>query len=160
MGHRTVKHFTGAVALFAASTMPVFAQGEVTLYTTREAGLVQPLLTAFTATTGTKVNTVFVKDGLLERVKAEGARSPADVLMTVDIGNLMDLVEGGVTQPVASPALNSAIPANLRGADGQWFFGGTHYYLSTGNWISAAAARLPRRCVSPVASSNCASPIT
>lgn len=121
MGQRTVMHFTGAVALFAASALPAFAQGEVTLYTTREAGLVQPLLTAFTATTGTKVNTVFVKDGLLERVKAEGARSPADVLMTVDIGNLMDLVEGGVTQPVVSPALNSAIPANLRGADGQWF---------------------------------------
>jgi len=64
---------------------------------------------------------VFVKDGLLERVKAEGARSPADVLMTVDIGALMDLVDGGVTQPVKSPALESAIPANLRGADGQWF---------------------------------------
>ena len=110
------------IAAAAALTFPAHAQqGEVTLYTTREAALVQPLLTAFTAQSGVKVNTVFVKDGLLERVKAEGARSPADVLMTVDIGNLVDLVEGGVTQPVKSAALDAAVPANLRGADGQWY---------------------------------------
>ena len=116
----------GALAAIAAASvtaaLPAHAQqGEVTLYTTREAGLIQPLLTAFTAQSGVKVNTVFVKDGLLERVKAEGARSPADVLMTVDIGNLVDLVEGGVTQPVKTPALDAAVPANLRGADGQWY---------------------------------------
>jgi iron(III) transport system substrate-binding protein len=61
-----------------------------------------------------------MKDGLLERVKAEGARSPADVLMTVDVGNLLDLVDGGVTQPLKSAAVEAAVPANLRGADGQW----------------------------------------
>lgn len=108
-----------AVCLFAA--MPARAAEEVTLYTTREPGLIQPLLTAFSAQSGVKVNTVFVKDGLLERVKAEGARSPADVLMTVDVGNLLDLVDGGLAQPVKSAALESAIPDNLRGADGQWF---------------------------------------
>ncbi|SFL91909.1 Fe(3+) ABC transporter substrate-binding protein [Variovorax sp. OV329] len=112
---------TGIAAASLAFALPAHAQGEVTLYTTREAGLIQPLLTAFTAQSGIKVNTVFVKDGLLERVKAEGARSPADVLMTVDIGNLMDLVEGGVTQPAKTPALDAAVPANLRGADGQWY---------------------------------------
>lgn len=106
----------------AAAALPAFAANdELTLYTTREPALIQPLITAFSTQTNIKVNTVFVKDGLLERVKAEGARSPADVLMTVDIGNLMDLVDGGVTQPVKSAALESAIPANLRGADGQWF---------------------------------------
>lgn len=105
----------------ACAATSALAAESLTLYTTREAGLVQPLLSAFTAQTQIEVKTVFVKDGLLERVKAEGARSPADVLMTVDIGNLLDLVDGGVTQPVQSPALNSAIPANLRGADGQWF---------------------------------------
>ena len=87
---------------------PPSAAEELTLYTTREPGLIQPLIAAFTAQTRIKVNTVFVKDGLLERVKAEGARSPADVLMTVDIGNLIDLVDGGVTQPVKSAALESA----------------------------------------------------
>ncbi|GAA4334022.1 Fe(3+) ABC transporter substrate-binding protein [Variovorax defluvii] len=108
------------LALAGGLAAPALAN-EVTVYTTREPGLIQPLLTAFSNQSGVKVNTVFVKDGLLERVKAEGTRSPADVLMTVDIGNLVDLVEGGVTQPVKSAALESAVPANLRGADGQWF---------------------------------------
>ncbi|HSV61325.1 MAG TPA: extracellular solute-binding protein [Variovorax sp.] len=112
---------TGIAAASLAFALTAHAAGEVTLYTTREAGLIQPLLTAFTAQSGVKVNTVFVKDGLLERVKAEGARSPADVLMTVDIGNLVDLVDGGVTQPVKSAALDAAVPPNLRGADGQWY---------------------------------------
>lgn len=97
------------------------ASGDVNLYTTREPALVQPLLDAFTRESGIKVNTVFVKDGLLERVRAEGARSPADVLMTVDIGNLVDLVDGGVTQPTQSAALTAALPANLRDAGGHWF---------------------------------------
>lgn len=108
-------------ACCAAFALPASAAGELTLYTTREPGLIQPLISTFTAQTKIKVNTVFIKDGMLERVKAEGARSPADVLMAVDIGNLLDLVDGGVTQPVKSAALESAIPANLRGADGQWF---------------------------------------
>ena len=111
-----------ATACLCASALPArAAQDELTLYTTREPALIQPLLAAFTAQTKVGVKTVFVKDGLLERVKAEGQRSPADVLMTVDIGNLLDLVDGGVTQPVQSKALESAIPAQLRGADGQWF---------------------------------------
>ena len=117
---RLALSWLATASLALAGTAAVAAE-QLTVYTTREAGLIQPLLTAFTAQTGVQVNTVFVKDGLLERVKAEGTRSPADVLMTVDIGNLVDLVEGGVTQPVQSKALDSAVPANLRGADGQWF---------------------------------------
>ena len=96
-------------------------ESALTLYTTREPALVQPLLDAFTAQTGTRVNTVFVRDGLPERLRAEGERSPADVLMTVDSGNLLELVEGGFTQPVASTVLEAAIPAHLRAPDGQWF---------------------------------------
>lgn len=128
MTERSGVHARAAHALIGATTawlaitaLPAHAAEELTLYTTREPALIQPLISAFSAQSNIKVNTVFVKDGLLERVKAEGARSPADVLMTVDIGNLMDLVDGGVTQPVKSAALESAIPANLRGADGQWF---------------------------------------
>jgi iron(III) transport system substrate-binding protein len=94
---------------------------EVNLYTTREPGLIQPLLDKFTAATGIKVKTVFVRDGLAERVAAEGRRSPADVLMVVDIGNLLDLVDRGVTQAVRSPALDSAIPAQLRDPEGHWY---------------------------------------
>ena len=74
------------------------ASGEVNLYTTREPGLIQPLLDAFSDSTGIEVNTVFLKDGLMERLGAEGERSPADVLMTVDTGNLLDVVDAGYTQ--------------------------------------------------------------
>ncbi|KVD87677.1 iron ABC transporter substrate-binding protein [Burkholderia sp. ABCPW 14] len=105
----------------AAIAPAAHAANEVNLYTTREPKLIQPLIDAFTKQSGIAVNTVFVKDGLLERVKAEGARSPADVLMTVDIGNLLDLVDGGLTQPVRSRPLDDAIPANLRSARGDWY---------------------------------------
>jgi iron(III) transport system substrate-binding protein len=94
---------------------------EVNLYTTREPGLIQPLMDAFTKSTGIKVNSIFVRDGLAERVAAEGTRSPADVLMTVDIGALIDLSDKGLTQPVQSAALEQAVPANLRGSKGEWF---------------------------------------
>ncbi|MFF8802617.1 MULTISPECIES: extracellular solute-binding protein [unclassified Methylobacterium] len=94
---------------------------EVNLYTTREPGLIRPLLDAYTAKSGVKVNTVFVEKGLAERVAAEGARSNADVVMTVDIGNLIELVDRELAQPVRSAALESAVPAALRDADGRWF---------------------------------------
>ncbi|MBY5864921.1 Fe(3+) ABC transporter substrate-binding protein [Rhizobium leguminosarum] len=99
----------------------IAAAAEINLYTTREPALVAPLLEAFTKSTGTKINTVFLKDGLAERVASEGASSPADILMAVDAGNLVDLVDKGVTQPVESPVLNSAIPEQLRDPKGNWF---------------------------------------
>ena len=112
---------TALIALVtAASVIPARAQ-EINLYTTREPGLMQPLIEGFTAATGIKVNSIFVRDGLAERVAAEGTRSPADMLMTVDIGALVDLVEKGLTQPIRSAAVEQAVPANLRGADNHWF---------------------------------------
>jgi iron(III) transport system substrate-binding protein len=104
------------LSLWAA---PVHAE-EVNVYTTRESGLFAPLAKAFTEQTGIKVNTVFVKEGLAERVAAEGAASPADLLMTVDIGNLVDLVDKGVVQPLKSPAVDKVVPANLHAADDSW----------------------------------------
>ncbi|WP_347265756.1 Fe(3+) ABC transporter substrate-binding protein [Paracoccus sp. (in: a-proteobacteria)] len=97
------------------------AAEELNLYTSREPGLVEPLLQAFTAQTGVKVNTVFLKDGLAERVASEGESSPADVLMAVDVGNLADLAERGLTQPVQSEILAAAIPENLRDPGNEWF---------------------------------------
>jgi iron(III) transport system substrate-binding protein len=97
------------------------AAQEVNLYTTREPGLIQPLLEAFTRESGIGVNSIFVRDGLAERVAAEGTRSPADILMTVDFGDLINLVERDLTQPVQSAVLDAAIPGNLRGADGHWY---------------------------------------
>ena len=109
-----------AALLTSAAVATAASAEEVNVYTTREPGLFAPLAAAFTAQTGIKVNTVFVKDGLAERVAAEGAASPADVLMTVDVGNLVDLVDKGVTKPMKSAAVEAAVPANLRAADGAW----------------------------------------
>jgi iron(III) transport system substrate-binding protein len=94
---------------------------EVNIYTTREPGLIQPLLDSFKTSTGITVNTVFLKDGLAERVAAEGESSPADILMAVDAGNLVDLVDKGVTQPIESTVLIETIPAQLRDSKGHWF---------------------------------------
>lgn len=92
----------------------------VNVYTTREAALIEPLVAAFGKKTGIKVNTVFLKDGLAERVAAEGANSPADILMAVDVGNLVDVVDKGVTQPIVSPAIDAAVPAALRDGQNRW----------------------------------------
>lgn len=110
-------------SIIAAVATAAFAQGsgEVNIYTTREAGLLKPLLDAFTKETGVKANAIFVKDGLTERVKSEGANSPADVLITVDAGRLLELVEAGVAQNIKNDTLEKAIPAHLRGDDGEWF---------------------------------------
>lgn len=109
-----------ALAALVAGTGTA-AAAEVNLYTTREPGLIRPLLDAYTARSGVTVNTVFVEKGLAERVAAEGARAAADVLMTVDVGNLIELVDKGLAQPVRSSVLDAAVPAPLRDADGHWF---------------------------------------
>jgi iron(III) transport system substrate-binding protein len=123
MNHMRGRHVVAAAVFCLAAATPAAAQStnEVNLYTTREPGLIQPLIDAFTKSSGIKVSAIFVKDGLAERVAAEGTRSPADILMTVDLGNLLDLVEKGLAQPVQSAVLEKAIPANLRGKDGDWF---------------------------------------
>src|SRR5699024_4103127 len=116
------RYFLGVLALAASSfAAPALAADEVNLYTTREPQLIIPLLESFTQDTGIEVNTVFVKDGLIERIKSEGVQSPADVFMTVDIGNLLDLVEADVTQSIDSNALIDVIPAHLRGQNNNWF---------------------------------------
>jgi iron(III) transport system substrate-binding protein len=100
---------------------PASAAGEVNIYSYREPGLINPMLEAFTKETGIKTNVVFAKDGLIERLTAEGKNSPADVLLTNESGLLFQAVNAGVTQPVNSPTLDKEIPASLRAADNQWF---------------------------------------
>ncbi|MDO5371101.1 Fe(3+) ABC transporter substrate-binding protein [Paracoccus sp. (in: a-proteobacteria)] len=121
-----MKAETTVIRAILAGTALVAAAGtaaaqEVNLYTSREPGLVEPLLQAFTESTGIAVNTVFLKDGLVERLASEGESSPADVLMAVDVGNLVDLVERDLTQPVESEVLSAAIPENLRDPGNEWF---------------------------------------
>ncbi|WP_424135899.1 extracellular solute-binding protein [Roseomonas chloroacetimidivorans] len=111
-------------ALFALSLLGLPAAtraAEVNIYTTREPGLLRPLIDRFTEQTGIAVRTVFVQGGLAERLEAEGRRSRADVAMVVDVGNLMELVDRNLSQPIRSEALEAAIPANLRDAEGRWF---------------------------------------
>jgi iron(III) transport system substrate-binding protein len=113
-------------ALFAATvaimSAPVFAQsGEVNVYTTREPGLIQPLLDAFAKETGVKANTIFVESGLAERLEAEGVNSPADVISVVDYGNLVDLLDRGLTQPIESNVLDAAVPESMRDPAKHWY---------------------------------------
>jgi iron(III) transport system substrate-binding protein len=111
-----------SIAILVAALAPAaVSAAEVNLYTTREPKLIQPLLDAYAAKSGVKVNTVFVKDGLVERVTAEGRNSPADLLMTVDFGALIAVVDKGLGQPVQSETLKGSIPAALRDPDGQWY---------------------------------------
>ncbi|MCB5198098.1 Fe(3+) ABC transporter substrate-binding protein [Loktanella sp. TSTF-M6] len=105
----------------AATAIAAPALADVTIYTTRQPELIQPVMDAFTADTGIAVNLEFVNEALIERLKAEGARSPADLVMDVDIANLQRVVDEGVTQSVDSQVLMDAIPASLRSDDNQWF---------------------------------------
>ena len=98
---------------------PALAQS-VNLYTTREPALLNPVLEAFTKDTGVKVNAIFLKDGLQERVAAEGANSPADVMLMVDVGQINALAHAGITQPIKSAAIDKAVPAALRGPGDNW----------------------------------------
>jgi len=110
-----------AFAACAMSAPATHAAEEVNIYTTREPGLAQPLFDAFAKETGIAVNTVFIEKGLAERVAAEGANSPADVLMTVDYGELINLVDRGLTQPIHSVALDAVVPPHLRDPAGHWY---------------------------------------
>jgi iron(III) transport system substrate-binding protein len=108
------------LCLTAFGASPASADGEVNVYTYRETKLIQPLFDAFTKDTGVKVNVVSASSGLEQRMKAEGANSPADVLLTVDIGRLDDAVQAGVTQPIKSVVIDEIVPAQYRDPDGQW----------------------------------------
>ena len=94
---------------------------EVNIYSYRQPELIAPLLEAFTEETGIRANVSFLKKGMLEKLKAEGARTPADVILTVDIARLDALVEAGVTQPVNSETITANIPEIYRDPDGEWF---------------------------------------
>jgi iron(III) transport system substrate-binding protein len=122
--HPYARRFSIIASLFLLSIVAApqaRADGEVNLYSFRQPQLIEPILRRFGDETGTKVNVVYAEKGLLERLKAEGDNSPADVVLTADIGNLNDMVEAGVLQPVRSPVLEANIPAQYRDPDGRWF---------------------------------------
>jgi iron(III) transport system substrate-binding protein len=107
------------LALLACTT-PLLAQ-EINVYSHRQPELIQPLVDAFSAETGIAVNVAFVDKGMAERLQAEGSRSPADLVLTVDIARLLQIVQVDVLQPVQSDVLEANIPEALRDPGDLWF---------------------------------------
>lgn len=107
---------------FSHPTPGVAQEKAINLYSARHYDSDNELYESFTKKTGIKVNLVEAKaEELVERIKSEGANSPADVIITVDAGNLWRAKEAGILQPINSQVLEAAIPASLRDPDKQWF---------------------------------------
>jgi len=116
-----IQTLLSALALTAVTATSALAGGEINLYSSRHYDTDERLYSDFEATTGITVNRIEAKAGaLMERMRAEGRNSPADVLLTVDAGNLWRAAEAGLFQPVESDILNDRIPDNLRSPDGAW----------------------------------------
>ena len=108
--------------LSSGMVAPVQAADELVVYSARNEQLVRPLFDAYSAETGTRIRFITDKAGpLMQRLKAEGANTPADLLITVDAGNLWRASEEGLLQPVMSDVLIKNIPAHLRDPGNQWF---------------------------------------
>jgi iron(III) transport system substrate-binding protein len=119
---------TALLGVFGAAvllTLPGLAAAQdkvLNLYSSRHYDTDEALYADFTKATGIKINRIEAgEDQLLQRMKAEGDKSPADVLITVDAGRLWRAQENGLLQPLKNAALEKAIPAHLREAEGHWF---------------------------------------
>ena len=95
---------------------------EVVVYSARNEHLIKPLFDRYTRETGVEIRYITDKAGpLMQRLRAEGKRTPADMLITVDAGNLWHAAQSGVLASVDSAVLNANIPAHLRDSEGRWF---------------------------------------
>lgn len=111
-------------AILATTALTVAAPaiaGEVNVYSYRQPELMQPLIDGFQEATGHTANVVFIDKGITERLVAEGERSPADLIFTVDVSRLSEAKEAGVLQPVSSEILDANIPDAMRDDDNMWF---------------------------------------
>jgi iron(III) transport system substrate-binding protein len=114
----------GALAAFlsAGGATAVLAQGELNIYSARHYDNDDQLYDEFTKATGITVNRIEGNaEELVERMVAEGANSPADILLTVDAGRLFRADAAGLLQPVSSPVLTERLPAEVRHPEGHWF---------------------------------------
>ena len=103
------------------TTVQAVSDDSVTVYSSRKEHLIKPLFEAFTKDTGVKVEYLTGKGGaLIERLKLEGANTPADMFMTVDAGNLWYAGSQDLFQPVQTETLKSNIPSHLRDPNGLW----------------------------------------
>ena len=94
---------------------------EVNVYSYRQPILIDPFFEEFTKLSGIKVNVLHAKKGLLERLLSEGANTPADIVLTVDISRLKQFVEEDVLMPIESSVLENNIPLHLRDSQNRWF---------------------------------------
>jgi iron(III) transport system substrate-binding protein len=118
---KRISALTAALALLAPAVGSA-ADGEVNVYSARHYDTDNAMYEEFTAETGIEVNLIEGDaDQLIERIKAEGQNSPADVLITVDAGRLYRAEQAGVLAPVKSEELDRRVPENLRHPDGLWF---------------------------------------
>jgi iron(III) transport system substrate-binding protein len=117
--HKAIAVLIALAAACLVSTVASRAE-EITLYSTREAALLEPSIAAFTEASGIRVKIVFVEDSLAKRLASEGEASPADVLMTIGLDKTTQLANRGLTQAFASPLLDRVVPPHLRSGSGQW----------------------------------------
>jgi iron(III) transport system substrate-binding protein len=111
-----------ALVATTATAVPVFAEGEINLYSSRHYDTDEALYSDFEELTGITVNRIEASDDeLLARIEAEGANSPVDVFITVDTSRLVRAKDKGIFQPVDSAVLEARIPSYLQDADNQWF---------------------------------------
>jgi iron(III) transport system substrate-binding protein len=118
---RALAHLAAAGMIIAAAVPALAQSGEVNVYTYRETKLIQPLFDVFTKDTGIKVNVISASSGLEQRIKAEGPNSPADILLTVDIGRIQDAVRADVTQPIRSDLLDKVVAPQYRDPEKHWY---------------------------------------
>ena len=113
--------FLVIILLITVFSFDTYADNKVNVYSYRQPILIDPFFQEFTKKTGIKVNVLHAKKGLLERLKAEGSDTPADVVLTVDISRLNQFVENDLLQPIESSILESNIPYHLRDTKNRWF---------------------------------------
>ncbi|MCU5782228.1 iron ABC transporter substrate-binding protein [Alcanivorax balearicus MACL04] len=110
-----------ALLVAACSEQPE-PKDEVVVYTSRNDELIKPVFDAYTEQTGVSIRYITDNAGALAaRLKAEGEQSPADLLVTVDAGNLWQATEEDLLQPVESTVLEGNVPEHLRDGQGRWF---------------------------------------
>ena len=116
-----VKFFVCSALIGVIFPLNAFAD-EIVVYTSRKSHLINPVFEKFTKETGIKVSSTTDKAAaLISKLKAEGKRTKADVLVTVDAGNLWQASQEGVLSQVSSKTLDSKIPSHLRDPQGHWF---------------------------------------
>ena len=115
-----MKFILSSIILFLVLSLTKVIGAEVNIYSHRQPFLINPFLEKFTDETGIKTNVVYATKGLAQRLKAEGKNSPADVILTVDIGRLYIYDDLDLLASIDSDVLDKNIPQNLKSPENKW----------------------------------------